>query len=385
MLVAFAVAGMWAALSVPTLAWGQNAPDFIGFIGDSLTLGAYGSGERPPQYMAATLAEDLPNQPITMDNEGIAGTASGDWLPGGTNYTTAVAAFGSTIADMSTAPAAKYVYLMLGTNDAKDPTPVPQAIYQANMLSIASGLTTLGYTVELNPSPYIPLNSTGWSAQGDTAIMGYTTALQSISNGSSILYGLPGFYGYTKTNASTIFGPVPPHLTDGGYQILGSDYWATEAVNNSLGNQHKYAVAYVNASDPAVAKDHFTPGTEVIEPAIVGDANLDGKVDFSDFLLLAASFNTPNTSWDQGNFNYGTSTNFGDFLLLAANFNNSTSLDAAEFESMDQFAIGNGYTMTANPDGDGFSFVSVPEPASASLLVIASVGMFTRRPRRRVG
>jgi hypothetical protein len=154
------------------------------------------------------------------------------------------------------------------------------------------------------------------------------------------------------------------------------------AVNAALHNPHAYAVAYANASDPAVAVDHFTPGTVVIEPAIVGDANLDGKVNFSDFQLLSASFNQPNTSWDQGNFNYGTGTNFTDFQLLAANFNDSTSLDNAEYNAMNAMALSHGQTLVANPDGDGFSFVAIPEPASVSILLIAGAGSLMRRRRR---
>jgi hypothetical protein len=119
----------------------------------------------------------------------------------------------------------------------------------------------------------------------------------------------------------------------------------------------------------------------VIEPAIVGDANLDGKVNFSDFQLLSASFNQPNTAWDQGDFNYAGKTNFADFQLLAANFNDSTSLDNAEFDAMNALALSHGETLLANPDGDGFSFVTVPEPASVGMLGVMVAALLARRRR----
>jgi len=151
------------------------------------------------------------------------------------------------------------------------------------------------------------------------------------------------------------------------------------SVNAAKSNTHLYAIGYADASDPAVAADHFASGTFVIKPAIVGDANLDGVVNFTDFQLLAASFNGVNTSWDQGDFNYAGKTNFTDFQLLAANFNDSTTLDSAEFNAMNQFAETTGHTLIANPDGNGFTVV--PEPASLGMLGVAAL-VLARRKRR---
>lgn len=79
-----------------------------------------------------------------------------------------------------------------------------------------------------------------------------------------------------------------------------------------------------------------------------GDTDLDGNVDFADFLRLSDAFGMPDTGWTQGNFNGDPlGTTFADFLTLSANY--------------DQSAV-----------------VSVPEPKLHWLLVgwlIASVGL----------
>ena len=50
-----------------------------------------------------------------------------------------------------------------------------------------------------------------------------------------------------------------------------------------------------------------------------GDTNLDGRVDFTDFLVLADGFGKE-SGWAGGNFDLNGRIDFGDFLLLADNF-----------------------------------------------------------------
>jgi hypothetical protein len=180
----------------------------------------------------------------------------------------------------------------------------------------------------------------------------------------------------------SIGGYIASGYNGGAWNGVGIVSSKVAAVNAALGNPHAYAIGYADASDPAVANDGFTPGTVVIEPAIVGDANLDGVVNFTDFQLLAANFNGTGTSWDEGDFNYAGTTNFTDFQLMAANFNDSTSLDAAEFNAMNEFAKGFGDSLVPNADGVGFAIV--PEPATVPISLIAAAGVLLRR-RRELG
>ena len=52
----------------------------------------------------------------------------------------------------------------------------------------------------------------------------------------------------------------------------------------------------------------------------VGDTNLDGDVDFADFLSLSLNFGNPEANWTQGNYDGQDGTQFADFLALSANF-----------------------------------------------------------------
>lgn len=53
---------------------------------------------------------------------------------------------------------------------------------------------------------------------------------------------------------------------------------------------------------------------------LVGDANLNGSVDFADFLALSNNFGRQDANWGQGDFDGDDEIGFGDFLLLAARF-----------------------------------------------------------------
>jgi hypothetical protein len=108
---------------------------------------------------------------------------------------------------------------------------------------------------------------------------------------------------------------------------------------------------------------------------LLGDANLDGLVNGSDFNILAANFNQSITGWDQGDFNYDGLVNAADFNDLAANFNQGASgaASAGDVAALDAFAAANGLSLPTS---------SVPEPASAVMIVMAATGILCRRRHR---
>ena len=60
-----------------------------------------------------------------------------------------------------------------------------------------------------------------------------------------------------------------------------------------------------------------------------GDLDLNGAVEFNDFLTLSGNFGTQTNRWADGNIDGEMGVEFGDFLLLSANFGNSTIEQAA--------------------------------------------------------
>jgi autotransporter-associated beta strand protein len=107
-------------------------------------------------------------------------------------------------------------------------------------------------------------------------------------------------------------------------------------------------------------------GTTALTLAVAGpsgDANLDGRVNFDDLLILAANYNTsPANGWIKGDFNRDRQVNFDDLLVLAANYNTGSA---------------------GGLEGDwALALASVPEPMSA-VVVMAASGLALSR--RRVG
>ena len=106
------------------------------------------------------------------------------------------------------------------------------------------------------------------------------------------------------------------------------------------------------------------PGTAVVESfgyrPELGDANVDGVVDISDFFILKTYFDQDPSVWAEGNFNEDTLVDISDFFILKGNF------DAQHPD----------YTP---PGGAG---APTPEPATVSLLAVAGIGLLLKRRRR---
>jgi Ca2+-binding RTX toxin-like protein len=102
--------------------------------------------------------------------------------------------------------------------------------------------------------------------------------------------------------------------------------------------QHETALGVAEATDlfgafPATFRGQTVDNTSVlISYTLYGDANLDEKVDLTDFTQLAANFNKTAKRWSQGNFNFDAAgaVDLTDFAFLATNFNQTLPAPAAE-------------------------------------------------------
>jgi autotransporter-associated beta strand protein len=168
-----------------------------------------------------------------------------------------------------------------------------------------------------------------------------------------------------------IAGFVPgngPHWTANG--ITSS----TAAVQGNLG------VGYAEASEVSAGGkwtgESVDGSAVVVRTTLLGDATLDGTVDFNDLVKLAQNYNTTvslvtESWWNHGDFTYDGIVDFNDLVKLAQNYN--TSLPSAPVPGA---GVGFEHDLAA-------AFASVPEPSAALLAFFAACGFATSRRRRR--
>jgi autotransporter-associated beta strand protein len=102
---------------------------------------------------------------------------------------------------------------------------------------------------------------------------------------------------------------------------------------------------------------------------LLGDATLNGVVDFNDLVQLAQNYNVVDGSrtWFTGDFTYDGKTDFNDLVKLAQNYNT-----ALPTEPIPGVPADFGADLAA-------AFASVPEPGSVALLGLAAFGLLPRR------
>src|SRR5205823_3097412 len=107
-------------------------------------------------------------------------------------------------------------------------------------------------------------------------------------------------------------------------------------------------------------------GYILVRPTRIGDLNLDGVVTISDFIDLSSNFGRTGVTWQEGDLNYDGSITISDFIDLASNFGATYAGDVIPISDADALILNN------------FAAAHVPEPASISLLLLASLATLRR-------
>ncbi len=159
--------------------------------------------------------------------------------------------------------------------------------------------------------------------------------------------------------------------------LISSGYaggsWSGTGITSTAAaaNSGSYGIGYADSADLGNPAGLGSGQIEIMY-TLLGDANLDGKVNGADFAILATNFNkavTGVSGWDQGDFNYDGKINGADFAALASDFNQGAS--QSSIAVVDAFAAANGLSLPT----------SVPEPACGVLAMAGGSLILARRKR----
>jgi hypothetical protein len=112
------------------------------------------------------------------------------------------------------------------------------------------------------------------------------------------------------------------------------------------------------------------------ESTLPGDVNLSGRVDGSDFALLAGNFGRTGREWHEGDINFDGTVDGSDFAVLAGNFGRSTSGATLVGEA-------DGAALLAFAAAHDLPAPAVPEPAACALVAGAGLLLHRVRPRAK--
>ncbi len=147
---------------------------------------------------------------------------------------------------------------------------------------------------------------------------------------------------------------------------------ALGVIQNSVNGNPSGAALYGSGTAMGLFDGANPASTDVlVKYTYYGDANLDGKVDGSDYSRIDAAFGTSATGWYNGDFNYDGVINGSDYTLIDNAFNTQRGSLASEIAGPSAVAT----AQIAEASGSS----SVPEPASFGFLTIAAVGLLGRR------
>jgi autotransporter-associated beta strand protein len=224
----------------------------------------------------------------------------------------------------------------------------------------------------------LPMTLTGTGGNATVDTTGYavtlsgqlsgTAGLTKTDSGTLMLSGANNYVGQTVLNGGTLelaLSAQSPILSRGGVNIQsghavfdytnpGNDPASTiqsllaVSYNGGAWNQGQFQSSTQTQYVGLGWVDGTATNQVTVQPALYGDANMDGSVNFSDLSKVLANYGQSGMTWSQGDFNYDGTVNFSDLSKVLAN-----------------------YGMTGGPTVAGVS--PVPEPGTLILLLAAAI------------
>jgi fibronectin-binding autotransporter adhesin len=243
-----------------------------------------------------------------------------------------------------------------------------------DLVSAASFPATTNLTIASNASTVLLNHSTGTTVAMHVNTLSDSGTLN-ITNNALVIHN-PG-------SLQSIVSLVQSGFNGGAWN--GSGITSSAAMSDSthltalgvITNDNGSGTALYTTFDKVTSSD----GDVLVKYTYYGDANLDGKVDGSDYSLIDNAYemegwvngvetNAQITGWYNGDFNYDGNVNGSDYTLIDNAFNSQGAQLSAEIASP---------TAEIAPSG-GVS--AVPEPTTLGLLGIGAIGLLGRRRRR---
>jgi hypothetical protein len=215
------------------------------------------------------------------------------------------------------------------------------AIFVANLQTVRfQGGSGGNDTLAINGGTYTVDASTPATAGKPNVSVEVGSGVVAKLTGDQHLAGLTFFNGGLLEIGSSKVWTTTPAATIRGYLKSGygpnQDWTGTTGITSSVaaGDAIKYTIGYADGNDQSAqdAGIAVSPGQVLVQPTLVGDANLDGTVNFLDLSQpLGYKFNTHQpASYTDGDLNYDGVVDFFDLAtLLSANYNTGQSFAAA--------------------------------------------------------
>lgn len=274
-------------------------------------------------------------------------------------------------------------------------TPVSENSYATRISSKLNFVGLVDGTIPASAAAQYPINNDGLLAVDANMTLGAVTGKGSLQVGSTSatvkLQIAPGS-GTSDVSGLTISGNSTLDITNNRIIIENGDnsmeetwllkclakgynggLWNGPGIDSSTAaaDPSLYGVGFADASDANVTG--LTSGQVEIAFTLNGDCTLDGKVNGTDFAILASYFNqAAPQGWEDGDFTYSGHVNGTDFNLLVPNLD--TGLGGAgtspNWAALEAFAAANGLSQ------------DVPEPSGASVLVLCGAAAWLLRRTR---